>query len=189
MLNKFHLYLFQFLETYISKTLLYRFSVNETSIYGQISYMFDNQFINNSYLVFKMKEASYKKYIMSVMQIPYFNYLTIAESSVFTIGIDSNFNTNSWLSLILSSTTKELTFIPIGDNSSSEEPIYLTDIVPNTYTTNTSSLYMNLSIEDGYYFVDITEWVWSRFVPELGNCHFPLPNFMLSEVYNIHIGI
>ena len=133
---------------WISKTLLYRFSVNEASIYGQISYMFDNQFINNSYLVFKMKEASYKKYIMSVLQTPYFNYLTIAESSVFTIGLDSNFNTNSWLSLTLSSATKELVFIPIGDNSSSGEPIYLADIVPNTYTTNITSLYMNSSFAD-----------------------------------------
>ena len=174
---------------WISKAILYRFSVNETSIYGQISYMFDNEFINNSYMGFRMKETSYEKYIMSVVHLPIFNEIFTGRSNVFTIGLDSNFNTNSWLSLSLTSPTEELISIPIGNNSSSGEPIYLADIVPNTYTTNTSSLYMNSSIAYGYYFVDISEWVWPRFVPELNNCHFPLPTFMLSKTYNIQIGI
>ena len=45
--------------------------------------------------------------------------------------------------------------------------IYNVDIVPNTFTTNASSFYSNFKNADSYYFVDVTQWIWPRFVKML----------------------
>ena len=42
--------------------------------------------------------------------------------------------------------------------------IYHVDIVPNTFTTNASSLYSNYRNADNYFIADITQWIWPRFV-------------------------
>ena len=66
--------------------------------------------------------------------------------------------------------------------------IYLTDIVPNTFTTNTSSFFSKSNSADNYYFIDISHWIWPRYNPDLNNCSFSLPTFILSSSFTVHIG-
>ena len=66
---------------------------------------------------------------------------------------------------------------------------YNVDLIPNIFTTNTSSLYSSSNNYDtSYYFVDITQWVWPRPATQLTKWNYSLPSFNLSDSYNIHVG-
>ena len=82
----------------------------------------------------------------------------------------------------------EYYFNSVGSNASSGEYIYFIDLVLNTVTLKTSSFYNKSNNANDYYFEDIFDWVWPRSNPDLINWSFPLPNFMLSSSYIIHIG-
>ena len=102
--------------------------------------------------------------------------------------IDSDLNTNSWLSCQPADIIDNLVDHNIGADASSNETIYYTDIVAKTFTTYSSSLYNRSSFVTNYYYDDVTQWIWPRSSPNLNNCNFPLPSFNLINFYDVHIG-
>ena len=102
--------------------------------------------------------------------------------------INSNINTNSWLSYQPTDLENNLVDSNIGANANSNELFYYTDIVAKTFTTYSSSLYNRSSFVTDYYYADVTQWIWPRSSPNLNNCNFPLPSFNLFNFYDVHIG-
>ena len=103
--------------------------------------------------------------------------------------LDSNINTNSWLSY--QPTDIYFGYLNehnIGADASSNEDIYYSDIVAKTFTAYSSSLYNRSSFVTDYYYVDVTQWIWPRSSPNLSNCNFPLPSFNLFNTYDVQIG-
>ena len=64
---------------------------------------------------------------------------------------------------------------------------YYVDLTPDTFTTNTSSIYSVDNVTN-YNFVDITKWVWPRPATQLIKWNYSLPSFNLLDSYNIQVG-
>ena len=115
-------------------------------------------------------------------------YKNLNQTISIILKIDSNLNTNSWLSYQPTDILNNLIDHNIGANASSGEVIYYTDIAAKTFTTYSSSLYNRSSFVTDYYYADVTQWIWPRSSPNLNNCNFPLPSFNLISFYDVHIG-
>ena len=104
------------------------------------------------------------------------------------LNIDSNLNTNSWLSYLPHAISNDLVDHNIGADANSNETIYYTDIVAKLFTTNSSSLYNRSSFVTDYYYADVTQWIWPRFSPNIYNCKFPLPSLDIPKSNDVHVG-
>ena len=161
---------------------------NETLDHILEYYSFNFNITSSIYANYYIKETKNGNFFMTIEQD--YNYGNYGESKreVMTFKFDSNLNTNSWLNLTQKSTDDYLFNLPIGANASSGLSIYYVNIVPNIFITNSSSFYSKTSSVSDYYITDVTNWIWPRFIPNLWDCAFPLPSFILLSSYNIHIG-
>ena len=165
-----------------------KFIFNETLDYIEEYYRFNFNITSDTYANYFIKETKNGNFFMTIEQD--YNYGSYVESTkdVMTFKFDSNFNTNSWLNLTKGSTPGNLYSVKIGANANSGLSIYHVNIVPNIFITNSSSLYSKTSSLSDYYIADVTNWIWPRFIPNLCDCAFPLPSFILLNSYSIHIG-
>ena len=119
---------------------------------------------------------------------PSYYYEDLIHSISIVLKIDSNLNTNSWLSYEPTAISNDLVSHNIGADANSGELIYYTDLVAKTFTTYSSSLYNGSSFVTDYYYADVTKWIWPKNSPNLNNCNFPLPSLNMSKSNDVHVG-
>ena len=106
--------------------IIMRFYFNETDVYNQSFFRYNNDYINSIFFNTFVKETSNNNFIFSNLQFPNLKNSS-TNQDVFIIGVDSDFNTNSCLTLSQIDGVSGLYYAPIGSDASSGKPIVLSN--------------------------------------------------------------
>ena len=130
-------------------------------------------------------------YYFSSMQVNYNSRITtnltfsLNQNLIFLLNHDLTSNSSMQFNKPVNASSK---FLELYDLSYNSEVIKYTDIEPHIFITNKSSIYNKNTSVANYYLIDVTEWIWSRFDPNITNSNIQLLVFKLEDLYTIKIG-